>query len=95
MEVAEPGRAGGHPTGKQSGRKDLEVLVMTELNMSHRCALPLRRITVFLAALGKALPAGQEKCSLLSTQCEVKLTVPLGRLLKMHKEPEKRKKQTV
>lgn len=51
-----PGHAEGHPAGKQLGRKDLEVLVITELNMSHQCALPLRPM-VFLAALGKALPA--------------------------------------
>lgn len=45
-----------------SARKGLGVLVNTKLNTSQQYApLPLKRLVVFLAVLGKELPAGQER----------------------------------
>lgn len=42
--------------------KDLGILVDTKLNMSQQYVpLPLKRLAVFLAVLGKVLPAGQER----------------------------------
>lgn len=41
--------------------KDLEILVGIKLNTIQQCALALRRLMVFLDALGKVLLAGQER----------------------------------
>lgn len=50
----------GSPSWK-AAEKDLGVLVDTKLDMSSNVPMPLRRLKVFLAALGKVLSAGQER----------------------------------
>lgn len=55
---------GGHQAGRQHDRKGARVLVDTQLNMSQlniSVPLLLRRLMVYLAALSKVLPAGQER----------------------------------